>query len=68
MADDEWDLTGTLFNVQVAKVEAVKIRAEEDKFSRYVALVPHFGKNDGNHWLLDEFEVSMAQTWLTGRG
>jgi hypothetical protein len=60
MRDDECNLAGALFNVEVTKVKAAKIRAEEDKFLRYVAAEAHFCENNGNHWLLDGFEVSMT--------
>ena len=61
VADDECDLTGALFDVKVAEVETTKVRAEKDELARYIATVPHFCKNNGNHWLLDEFEVSVTQ-------
>jgi hypothetical protein len=56
VADDECDLTGALFDVKVAEV-----RAEKDELAQYIATVPHFCENNGNHWLLDEFEVGVTQ-------
>jgi hypothetical protein len=61
VADDECDLTGALFDVKVAEVKTTKVQAEKDKLARYIATVPHFCDINGNHWLLDEFEVSVTQ-------
>jgi hypothetical protein len=68
MADEEYDLAGALFDVEVAKVKAAKIRAEEDELLQYVSVEAHFGENNGDHWLLDGFEVSMAEVAYWGRG
>jgi hypothetical protein len=61
VVDEKCYLSSALFNVQVKKVEATKIWAEEDEFPWDVAAELHFSENDGNHSLLNEFEVGEGQ-------
>ena len=61
VVDDECDLTGALFYVKVAEVEASEVGAKKDQFAREIATEVHFGEDDGDHWFLDCFKVGEAE-------